>query len=449
MRGHGHAHGPPDPPYLTLTSFITLEHKLEKLPCHGRIDCSRCFTGGAPVEFDVTKRTERDWRITVNPLAWGNQEPEIVVLGFSKGPTQAGALATVPHNDIAYKKGRKNVGKILHHIGLLTALPGEDLGQATSRLITDTAGRFHFGSLVRCTVERKDKDIWKGSGGDMLGKFIATPFGREVASNCAQEHLAILPPSVKLVVMFGMGKQLNYVGEMFKLFATVRKGPWRWINKVAYTDGEIVVVHVEHFASLGALIPQWMGVDGHPRGEYGALVRAAVQSAVAVVACNATVFAASIKQTATGCDQTNAVIKPAPARAIRKTQMPDKNEMVENDDIALIQAAIRQSGYTMGKNTKKLYEAISPAGRTLYLKKIPSRMNNIIFCADPGLDHEVLRKLDGVDSVDDQLTHHAAMSRFPKRKNNGVDEITYGRQVRIGQASTLARFLAAFDAEKF
>lgn len=62
------------------------------LPMHGRVDCTRCFPSGTPVEFDATKRAspDEDCRITSNPLAWGNVEPEILVLGFSKVPTQAG-----------------------------------------------------------------------------------------------------------------------------------------------------------------------------------------------------------------------------------------------------------------------------------------------------------------------------------------------------------------------
>lgn len=55
------------------------------LPGSGRINCSLCH--GRPIVFDET-RTEsehKDWRITANPLTWGNQRPEVLVLGFSKG----------------------------------------------------------------------------------------------------------------------------------------------------------------------------------------------------------------------------------------------------------------------------------------------------------------------------------------------------------------------------
>src|SRR5690242_6794690 len=147
------------------------------LPAHGRVECAACHQG-QPFSFDRTRTTVGSWRITNNPLAWGNVEPEVVVLGFSKGPEQAGALASQAHDKIAYRKGRTNVAKILHHVGLLAA-PDSKLVDGA---IADTSGRFHFASFVRCTVERYDerKGLWTGTGGGMLDKFVATDFGSHV-----------------------------------------------------------------------------------------------------------------------------------------------------------------------------------------------------------------------------------------------------------------------------
>lgn len=252
----------------------------QELPAHGRIECIRCFKACGRIEFDKTKREEGAWRITANPMAWGNVAPEVVVLGFSKGPTQAGAAATTPHDEIAYKGSRGNVGKILKHVGLLNSRAGEDLGQLVSRLIADCHGRFHFGSLIRCTVEQSIKNVWRGSGGGMLDKFVATSFGKEVSANCTSQFLKNLPARTKLVIMFGMGSKLNYVGESFELFKTTRGGQWHMINDVAYTDKKVTVVHVEHFASQGALIPQWLGERGHERSRYGSMAAEAVALAM-------------------------------------------------------------------------------------------------------------------------------------------------------------------------
>lgn len=224
---------------------------------------------------------ERDWRITANPLAWGNSQPEVLVLGFSKGPSQAGVLETVPHNDVPYRKGRKQIGKILAHVGLLPAADPDELKMMVDRAIAATNGRFGWGSLVRCTVERFDvNEGWVGSGG-MIDEFMATDFGKRVSTMCATRFLANLTPTTKLILMFGLGAGGRYVVTARKAIESARPGRWRTVNEVAYTDGVITVVHVEHFASQGANIPNWLGQKAHPRSRLGLLARNAVSIALA------------------------------------------------------------------------------------------------------------------------------------------------------------------------
>jgi hypothetical protein len=249
------------------------------LPAHGRVDCVLCHRGRATT-FDQTTTEEGDWRITANPLAWGNPEAEIVILGFSKGPTQAGALASTPHDGIAYKGGRLALGKILAHIGLIHEEDDSTLRRTVDRIIADKLGRFHFGSLVRCTVERKKRGGWTGTGGGMLDRFVASSFGAEVAGRCTATFLGRLPPSTKIVVMLGMGAGGNYIFEARRLFERARPGKWSTVNQVAYTDGAITVVHVEHFKSQGALIPNWLSGNLHPRGKLGLSARSAIQAAL-------------------------------------------------------------------------------------------------------------------------------------------------------------------------
>jgi hypothetical protein len=254
---------------------------LSCLPQHGRVDCPACHAE-SPLRFDKTQTTEAGWRITANPLAWGNPNAEIVVLGFSKGPTQAGALTATPHNEIAYKGSRKQVGKILAHIGLIPASDPDSLKRTVDRIIADKSGRFHFGSLIRCTVERFDQkdEIWKGSGGGMLDRFIATSFGAKVANNCSTRFLSGLPPAARLIVLFGLGTKGNYVTAARRLFERIRPGSWKTVNEISYSDGTISVVHVEHFASQGALIPNWLGENQHERARLGLLAREAVANAL-------------------------------------------------------------------------------------------------------------------------------------------------------------------------
>jgi len=101
----------------------------------------------------------------------------------------------------------------------------------------------------------------------MLDKFVASVFGRTIANNCASQFLKHLPAETKLVVLFGLGTKGNYVAEARKVIQQARPGPpWRTINEVAYTDGVVTFVHVEHFASQGRLIPDWCGEPNPKKG---------------------------------------------------------------------------------------------------------------------------------------------------------------------------------------
>lgn len=228
------------------------------LPPHGQVSCPACYQ--EPVRFDVTRAEGDSWRITANPLAWGSKRPEILVLGFSKGPTQAGALARTPHDEIAFKGARGNAYNILAHIGAVP--PSVEPAWTMDRLIADRTGRLGFGSLVRCTVERRDeaKGVWLGTGGGMLDRFVATPFGAAVAGRCTTRFLGALPQETKLVVLYGLGSRLGYVDAAERLIRAARStSGWRRHDEVSYGDDRVTFVHTEHFRSQGAYIPNWLG----------------------------------------------------------------------------------------------------------------------------------------------------------------------------------------------
>jgi hypothetical protein len=54
---------------------------------------------------------------------------------FSKGPSQAGELQRLPHDEIPYRKGRLQVGKILAHVGLLPSASADELKAMVERAI--------------------------------------------------------------------------------------------------------------------------------------------------------------------------------------------------------------------------------------------------------------------------------------------------------------------------
>jgi hypothetical protein len=216
--------------------------------------------------FDQTRTAEGDWRITANPLSWGSERPEVLVLGFSKGPTQAGALATTPHDQIAFRGGRSNLRKILAHLGLVSPVVDMD------RLIADRDGRFAFGSMVRCTVERREGHEWTGTGGGMLDRFVASSFGRAISARCTSTFLGALPSETRLVVMLGLGTRLRYIEAAERLIRQARSSVhWRRTNEVSYGDERVTFVHTEHFKAQGRLLPDWLGQvrnDGSPADRF-------------------------------------------------------------------------------------------------------------------------------------------------------------------------------------
>lgn len=109
---------------------------------------------------------------------------------------------------------------------------------------------------------------------------MAKPFGQKISTTCATRFLRYLPQETKLTIMFGLGAVGAYVGTARKAIQAGQPGDWRTINEVAYTDGKVTVVHVEHFASQGANIPNWLGQNNHPRARLGISAREAVANCI-------------------------------------------------------------------------------------------------------------------------------------------------------------------------
>lgn len=218
------------------------------LPPHGRISCADCFPD-RHAQWGVTLLDRAGWRLTNNPMAWGGQHPETLVLGFSKGATQDAAILTKPHEDVAFARGRKALGRILDTLGLFPA------GRSVDDLIAEPDGPMAFGSLVRCSVAKSDgKGGWFQSGGDILGSCLADRSFGDIITNCIRHHLADLPASLKLVVMLGNGA--GYIDGCRRAIASVRPGI-RSVNDVAYGDDQVMFVHTIHFAAQGRLVPEW------------------------------------------------------------------------------------------------------------------------------------------------------------------------------------------------
>ena len=173
---------------------------------HGPSNCQLCFQTDKQLvwnsnDYQIFEKTNADWRLRRNPGYWGAADPEILILGFSKGPEQNRLIEQgmdfedIPFND-GKKQMRKNLLRILSTIGLI------DSKADISRLFESDEKRFGFASLVRCSVEILNHGKWVSTSGNIMAKTINSnlPF----VSKCITTHLSNLPDSVRIIVLLGV-----------------------------------------------------------------------------------------------------------------------------------------------------------------------------------------------------------------------------------------------------
>jgi hypothetical protein len=159
--------------------------------------------------------------LRANPAYWGSSSPEILVLGFSKGPEQnklidrhvAGSHPRISFEDIPFNDEKKvmrpNLKRLLTSIGLL------DERASIDALFKPTEKRFGFASLVRCSVEyaKPNSDIFVATGSGITQ---ATLKKRpRFVETCIKRHLTNIPESTRLIVMLGV--TTSYVNDVMNI----------------------------------------------------------------------------------------------------------------------------------------------------------------------------------------------------------------------------------------
>lgn len=191
-----------------------------QLPVHGPIVCARCFQAN---------QSEKDlgaWHVVNDPGAWGSSNPAILILGFSKGATQAGIYKTGRFDDVAFGgRSRGNLTAILRRVHLLR--PDERVDEKIHVGEKD----FAFGSLVRCSLSRKSSNdnSYKSSGALIVKSFQEVP---QILATCAAAFLRPLPERTRLIVMLGVDER--YIRECKKFMQRLYPEGFREINAVSY-----------------------------------------------------------------------------------------------------------------------------------------------------------------------------------------------------------------------
>lgn len=236
------------------------------LPHHGRIECARCFPGGA--NWGSTTVEDDGWILENNPLAWGARNPRYLVLGFSKGTRQCERILATPHDEIPYAGFRPNLTAILRKLGLL----GSE--EHVEERIRGSEPDFAFGSLIRCSVAHVDPATGVASkSGDIINGLARRNASNDWALNCMRQFMAELPSRLEVVVL--LSNDNDYVEACFRRLRSLHPSMKR-VNSVAYSDGRVTWVHTVHGSSLAqSHINVWL--DGGNSAQ-GLKQRAAVEA---------------------------------------------------------------------------------------------------------------------------------------------------------------------------
>jgi hypothetical protein len=236
------------------------------LPGHGREACTGCFDGNA--KWGESTYDEDGWRLIYNPMSWGSTNPKTLILGFSKGSRQANDVRSLPHDQVAYRGFRPRLSQALQVLGLLP--PGQDIDAEIHGGSKDWA----FGSLVRCTIEKKDCSTGKFlKSGDVIAAS-SQRTGLDWTSRCIERHLRVLPSRLRTVVL--LSNDDDYVEGCFAKIRSVHPQTQR-VNQVAYQTDDVLWVHIVHVGGVGINhINAWLsGAPGKQGGKREA-ARAAV-----------------------------------------------------------------------------------------------------------------------------------------------------------------------------
>lgn len=213
----------------------------QDFPTHGKIGCQICFPAGQSVI------TNGLWRARNDPGHWGSSNPRILVLGFSKGKTQADAYANIVFDEVAFDQMRDRLALILQALGLLKS--HEDIN---SKFRPDERD-FAFASLVRCSLVRQ---------GSTSGALVVRAFEEAQAlgfvQTCSTRFLRALPERLRLVLMLGTNDR--YIEHARELIRSLHPGVTQF-NPVAYGHLKVLWVHVAHPSRANGHFREWLDGD--------------------------------------------------------------------------------------------------------------------------------------------------------------------------------------------
>lgn len=228
------------------------------LPPHGQLKCRTCF--GTSTQNCI--KPNSTWKIVNDPGAWGgNTSPDYLVLGFSKGATQANIYKSGKFEDVAFAGMRPRLTQALRAVGALS----ED--EIVDNKISDPKSNIAFGSLIRCSVSRIDEKASSKKGKEVYactGPLITKSFSEipQVIKNCANNFLTDLPSSIRIV--FLLSNSDGYVEGCQSLLRDLFPEDYRQINAMSvYANGR-KWIHLAHASGLNGHFNTWLNSGQGP-----------------------------------------------------------------------------------------------------------------------------------------------------------------------------------------
>lgn len=216
------------------------------LPSHGPLACRKCYgsnDASLPLELGP-------WRAVNDPGAWGSSNPRVLVLGFSKGFTQAGAYTSGNFDAVPFAEMRPRLTEVLHRLDLLRD------GESVDSRMTSTEREMAFGSLVRCSLSRYDTKLRKHvCTGSIMPKAF-TEMASGMVRRCAETYLTNFPSSLRLVVMLGITG--TYISRCKTLINSLYPGRYAEIDHVSYRTGGVIWTHASHPSRLNGHHSAWL-----------------------------------------------------------------------------------------------------------------------------------------------------------------------------------------------
>lgn len=206
------------------------------LPSHGPIHCRKCWGGTSE---NILTTPDGRFRVVNDPGAWGSSDPEVLVLGISKGFTQAREFARGEFDSVPFKNCRQRLKAILVSVGLMNA------GTNIDAAMTAAESRYAWGSVVRCSLSgwNASKGAF-GAGTPQVLPAFKHQDARRFLDGCTRRFLAELPRRTKVVCL--LGNDDRYIETLAAVLNGMHKGQYQRVNPVVHRVGGTLWVHVAH-----------------------------------------------------------------------------------------------------------------------------------------------------------------------------------------------------------